>query len=332
VALSVYFHRDFDGICSAAVFLAYVRAVHSVSEFELLPVDYDSKAQWGDRTLQRPCAILDFLYHPDADWWFDHHAAAFVRKDWELQYQPDARHKWEPTYRSCPALVIDSISDDTLRSQFRSRFSEAVRWCDVIDSAAYYNPQQVIDAAEPALRISVSLTQDATSEYLAALVYALEELPLARVADLKEVSSRYMKTREWQQGALDFIRNGAVTSNGVAFIDFAGRSELFHRYAVYYLWPDTSFQVLLYKLSGLYRITVTANPWKAHVAPDIGAVCKLYGGGGHSSVGGIVFKSVHQARKAAREIVALLRQRKPFYEQLSLRDAIHPPDLPVKVR
>jgi hypothetical protein len=326
--LRVYFHKDFDGICSAAVFVAYIRSVHRGSTFDLIPVDYDLKRQWGNKALERPCAILDFLYHPDAEWWFDHHSTTFVRKDWELHYEPDAHHQWQPAYRSCPGLIIDSIPDDDIRAQLRSRFAEAVQWCDLIDSASYLSPQQVIDATEAALRINASLTQNATPEYLASLVFALEESSLTIVAELDEVSNRYRKTREWQERALEFIRKTAVSGEGVAFIDYAGHSELFHRYAVYYLWPDTDFQVAVYKMSGWHRVTVTANPWKTNHGPNIGAICERFGGGGHQCVGGIIAKSPRHARRAADEIVKLLRQRKPFYEQLSLRDAIETTSIP----
>src|SRR3990167_62168 len=82
----LFFHQDFDGITSAAVFLSYAKRLDllSHSRVELVPVDYELKKEWPDRTLPKPGAIVDFLYHPDADWWFDHHPTTFARTDWEI--------------------------------------------------------------------------------------------------------------------------------------------------------------------------------------------------------------------------------------------------------
>jgi len=320
MSITVYHHRDFDGICSAAVFASFIRKTYPPTTIlSFIGVDYESKRGWAKTNLRKPSAIVDFLYHPDAEWWFDHHETTFVRKDWELQYRGDAQHRWRTDYKSCPNLVIDSVSDLGIRQQLRDQFLDAAHWCDVIDSAGYNSPQQVVDCVEPALQINATLVHDTSPEYLNFLIDKLEQLPLARVANLEEVAVRFKKMRVWQDKAIEYIRNTAVLSKGVATIDFTKRSELFHRYAVYYLWPDLAFQVALYRRESSYRLTVTANPWRDSNGPHIGAVCEQYGGGGRDSVGGVITKSYERAIKAAIEIARILRNEMSFYEQLSLR-------------
>ena len=318
--IHVYFHRDFDGIFSAAVFSAYVKgAISSDAQFDFIPVDYDIKNTWGNRRLEKPSAIVDFLYHPDAEWWFDHHETTFVRKDWELLYTPDAQHIWRTTYKSCPRLIVDAIAAPKIKNELQVRFSESLYWCDLIDSAAYGSPQQVIDCVEPALQINATLIQAPSSEYLTFLIDCLERLSLANTAGLEEVKSRFLKTRAWQENAIEYIRKTAIVSKGAAFIDFTARSELFHRYAVYYLWPDIAFQVALYKRGGSYRLTVGANPWRPSNEPNLGAICEQYGGGGHQDVAGVIAQSRKDALRIGNEIIRILRKESPFHQQLSFR-------------
>lgn len=324
--IHVYFHRDFDGICSAAIFSSYMKAVDSTdTPFEFVGVDYDLRNTWSSQELARPSAIVDFLYHPAADWWFDHHATTFVCKEWALAYRPDRNHVWNTAYKSCPRLIVDGISNPTIRGELCRRFSEYLDWCDLIDSAAYESPQQAIDCAEPALRINATLSQHTTSEYLSFLINCIRQLPLSTVADLDEVRERYAKAKLWQDKAISYIAKMATVSKGVAFVDLARRSELFHRYAAYYLWPDVAFQVALYKRGGWQKLTVGTNPWRKPAGPDLSAVCERYGGGGHPSVGGVVVKSRTQALRIGNEICRILRNESPFHQQLSLRHAISEP-------
>jgi hypothetical protein len=319
----IYFHRDFDGICSAAVFSTFARlAISASTKFEFVAVDYEMKKTWADQRLPKPSAIVDFLYHPDAEWWFDHHQTTFVRKDWELDYRADERHFWRTAYRSCPRLVIDSIPDTIIRRKLARRFSECLDWFDVIDSASYSSPRQVIECREPALQINSTLSQDTSHQYLDFLIRSLQRFSLRKVAALAEVQTRCAKAKVWQEQAISCIRGVAVVDKHVAFIDLAGHAELFHRYAVYYLWPDLKFQVALYKVGSVYKLTVGANPWGKYEGPDLSALCEKFGGGGHPSVAGVMVVSRRQALRIASEICRVLRKETPFHQQLSFRHAI----------
>ena len=321
--ITLYYHKDFDGICSAAVFASYVRsALDSDAVFEFVAVDYDQKKTWANKRFSEVTAIVDFLYHPDAKWWFDHHPTTFVRKDWELLYKRDAQHVWSPEYKSCPRLIVDAIENVSIRHKLQSQFSEALYWCDVIDSATYASPQQVIDCAEAALQINATLIRGVTVEYLNFLVGCLERSSLSVVAELEPVRQRFQSSREWQDAAISYVRERGHVSKGVGFIDFSPHSDLFHRYAAYYLWPDIEFQVALYRRSGFYRLTVAANPWLRSDGPNLGALCERYKGGGHHAVGGVIFSSRKQAVRSACEILRILRKEVPFHEQLSLRPAV----------
>lgn len=319
MSFSIYFHRDFDGICSAAVFSACARAMNPpITPTEYVPVDYDLRKSWLERRLNTPCAIVDFLYHPDADWWFDHHETTFIRRDWELSYHSDSRHVWCTSYKSCPRLILDSVSDAQLRRRLDGRFSEYLDWCDLIDSASYQSPIQAVEWREPALQINATLSQNATPEYLEYLIESFGKLSISQVANLSEVRIRYDKAQAWQTEAISYIRRIANLNNDVAFIDLAGHPNLFHRYAAYYLWPELKFQVALYKVGERYKVTVGSNPWRRFEGPDLSAICERYLGGGHPTVAGIMTSSRKQALRIAKEICRILRKEIPFHQQLAL--------------
>lgn len=323
-SIHLFFHQDFDGICSAAVFLACVERTGNVqaSAVELVPVDYDVKSTWANTALPKQSAIVDFLYHPAADWWFDHHPSTFVKAEWEDSFRSDDRHVWNTHYKSCPGLILDSLQDWVLKTQLKARFKEHVIWSDIIDSAQYSSPAQVVEAVEPALQINRSLAVDADPHYLAFLVKCLEEKPLDEVAGFEEVSRRYKKAMEWQKLAISYMEKVAEVRNGVAFFDLTKRGELFHRYAPYYLWPETRFVVAVYSNGKGYRITLSSNPWSTYNGPDLGALCEHYGGGGHRRVGGVASLEKRQALRVGREMARKLRGEEPYIEQLPFRQEL----------
>ena len=45
---------------------------------DLQPVDYTLRDTWLSSELKKPCAIVDFLYHPQVDFWADHHQTSIL--------------------------------------------------------------------------------------------------------------------------------------------------------------------------------------------------------------------------------------------------------------
>ncbi len=82
----IYFHNDFDGRASAAVMLAFLRSRGDDIE-HYIPIKYDVIPKWiDDKFLEKnklfkgkhsPAIIVDFPYHPQAAFWFDHHIRPF---------------------------------------------------------------------------------------------------------------------------------------------------------------------------------------------------------------------------------------------------------------
>ena len=66
---TLYFHSAcFDGLVSAV--LAWVFLETKDWQFQgFIPVNYDVRTMWLSDPLKTPAAVVDFLYHPDADFW-----------------------------------------------------------------------------------------------------------------------------------------------------------------------------------------------------------------------------------------------------------------------
>jgi len=319
--LRLLFHRDFDGICSAAVFLSYAKASFLTEDagVELTPVDYEIKKSWSDLVLNEPTAILDFLFHPQAQWWYDHHDTAFVRTDWQLSFTTDQCHVWNTSYKSCPRLIVDSIEDNALRQRLESRFSDYLLWCDIVDSASYESAEQLMKCREPALQINLSLATDRSVDYFNFLVHSFAENSLEGVAASPRVRECFLRAFSWQDKAVSHIKNTAEVGNRVAFIDLTEREGLFHRYAAFYIWPDLKFQIAAYKLGGQMKITIGSNPWLPFAGPDLGDIAEDFGGGGHARVAGIALNSRKRAISVGQEIAKILRGEVPYSRQLSFR-------------
>jgi oligoribonuclease NrnB/cAMP/cGMP phosphodiesterase (DHH superfamily) len=63
---NIYFHDDFDGFASASVIYDFLKKSNSkVKSFN--PVNYDLKNKWSEFKFKPNPIILDFYYHPKAN-------------------------------------------------------------------------------------------------------------------------------------------------------------------------------------------------------------------------------------------------------------------------
>src|ERR687894_646492 len=75
----LYFHSPcFDGIVSSVLALDFLEGSQHWTFDQLQPVDYDSRTNWLSKPPRKPFAVVDFLYHPDAECWADHHQTSFL--------------------------------------------------------------------------------------------------------------------------------------------------------------------------------------------------------------------------------------------------------------
>jgi len=281
----IYFHRDFDGVASAALVLrACIEQEYSTVELE--SVDYG--IPWVDQRLTRPCAVVDFLYHSDATFFWDHHSSPFPVEQWASHYEQRKKRGdsiwWDASYPSCASLILSTapqLRDDPA-------LVELARWSDIIDSAGYSSAEQVIRASEAALRLNLALAS-ASEEFYAAVVRFLTRLPLDEVVSQPEVAARIENARKLQNEELRYFRSRMHSVDSVVLAEVADRVLSYSRYAPYHFDRDALYSVVLFRSPTGLKVLSMRNPWIQFDSLHLGDLCRRLGGGGHERVGAIAF-------------------------------------------
>jgi hypothetical protein len=324
----VFYHdKCFDGACSASLFTRFHRErIASGASYEhhglvhRAGALFDESEFTGDEN-----AIVDFKYStsPHITWWFDHHLSAFLTlEDHEhflaCQRDPDcaARKFFDPTYTSCTSFLAHIGST---KFGFNTEpVKDLIKWADIVDGARYESPQAAVEMAAPAMKLTLIIESAQDPELIPRLIPLLTEMPLAEVLEQPFVAPLLPPLLKRHQQSLELIRSRAEERNGTIFFDITDHPlEGFNKFIPYYLFPDATYSIGLSKSSFRTKVAVGSNPWtKADPAQmvNLAAICERYGGGGHARVGAISFgpDKEDEARAAAAEIVAELRQKDPL--------------------
>lgn len=308
----IYFHRDFDGICSAAIFAEIINTFQLTNTVETSfhGVDYEIKDDWLNIKLNKPNAVLDFLYHPDALWWFDHHVSAFLVYELKEKYKNGTKQFWDPSYPSCPSLIKEHFSKylPLFASNFFHFYSQWIKWSDKIDSAKYSSPYEIIELSHPCLQINSTLAIDNSDQYLIYLIQQIRHKSPEEVATLDRVQEKYSIIKSKQnQIVKDFKELIKIEDHRIAYFDQSDLKIPFQRYISYYFYPTVDYTVAIYKKNGnTHSVSVGKNPWKDFQSRNIGKICKRYGGGGRPDVGAINTKDHLDAVNIAKKIKKIL--------------------------
>jgi hypothetical protein len=302
----VLFHGNcFDGVVSAAYLVAFLRAHEGCDGPALEPVGYERRNLWLERDLEPFSYVVDFLFHPRAEGWWDHHQTTFLDKPTRQSYETARRSLWiwDPKAPSCAELLSRHLQQSF--GFVAPTLHDAVRWATMTDTATYETPAQAVLAEEPALTIATTLS-GSSADFNRHIVMSLLESPLTAIAKQSDVAARYGRYRELEKRGRARLARVAHVENGVVIFGIDTRSGIVNRYAPFLLFPDALFSVgLMRNEKGLSLLTMR-NPWKDVPHPHLGRICARFGGGGHERVGAIVF-SPHD-RGTVRAAVAALRE------------------------
>jgi len=291
-AIRLHFHAPcFDGAVSAALAGTYLERVRGYREVALQGVNYDLRDGWLKSELPRPCAIVDFLYHPSADFWADHHPTAFLtpeaRLDYESRHSPDLFYDREAT--SCALLIWRKWGAEL--SPLNLHFEELVHWADRVDSARYASVEEAVALELPALQINLALGTAGTEAFSRRLVGLFRELPIEEVNALPEVRNEFEKGWALQQLGMERLAKAVwLTANGIVAFDVDGRDVKVNRYAPFHFYPDARYSAGIARGTERASITTMRNPWREFPSAPLGEICAKFGGGGHRRVGSIVVK------------------------------------------
>ncbi len=195
---TLYFHYPcFDGLVSAVLASEFLESHEDWHLTEFQPVDYTLRDTWLSGDLKQPCAIVDFLYHPQAEFWADHHRTAFLspaaKEDFDRRKQ-EFRLFFDPRASSCASLLFRKLRRFL---SHKPHFKEMVAWAEKIDSAKYSSVNEAILGEAPALRIARTLSADDERDfdYARFLLLQLRDHDLSHVAALDQVKLREDRMR-----------------------------------------------------------------------------------------------------------------------------------------
>lgn len=289
-SVHLYFHSPcFDGAVSAALASDFLERVKGASSVTLHGVNYNLRKRWLTNALRRPCAVVDFLYHPDVDLWADHHPTAFlnseVRRDYENRQNAEIFYDSQAT--SCAILLWQRWAPQI--GEPGIRYEELVQWADKIDSARYASVEEAVMLKAPALKINLALGTSRDRMFSHRLVHLFRDKTLEEVAADPEVRKEYERGWQLQQRGMEKLR-GAIELNkdGIAIFDMEANGLMLNRYAPFHFFPRARYSAGIVRVGGNAKVTSMRNPWMEFPSAPLGELCVPLGGGGHRRVGSIL--------------------------------------------
>ena len=310
--LTIHYHRDFDGMVSAAV-LARILSDKFGEKAQWKSVNYDQRSDWLSFEAGKRFAIVDFHFHPRCEYWFDHHSTTFLTEELRSQYKASDRWQWDMHSPSCPPLILTHAQNHWGYVP-EPRFVEMAKWSDVIDAARFSSVEQAIFGDDPALRIMRALTAAPAMEWIDSLVGAMVDQDLATVASREDVEKAHQRASRNRDRALQqFPPTVTWNKDGVLLYDASSNNIRRERFAPFYHHPKIFYSVGVIPTRSGFHVSAGENPWNApskagHTGAHIGTIMERYGGGGHKSVGGANPESLTAARRVAAEVAEELRR------------------------
>jgi hypothetical protein len=306
---TLYFHYPcFDGLVSGVLAWEFLEKHKNWNIREFCPVDYKMRDTWLASDLKMPCAIVDFLYHPRAEFWADHHQTSILNKKAETDFQrrrDKACLLFDDRARSCASLLFRHLG--AFLSD-KPHFKEMISWAAKIDSATYSTVEEAILGDAPALQINrtLSLKDESGSEYALFLLRELQTHNLSYVASLDEVKRREEQARRSILNGLKRVKARLRIEPGDVAVFDASQNEdqMISRYAPYYFAPKARYSITVVRSSDDIRITAMRNPWRKFRSIPLGRSFAKFGGGGHQRVGAV--RLPVDQRKCVHDVVKSL--------------------------
>ena len=305
--LRIHYHRDFDGMVSAAVLAKILAETHD-EKVVWSSVNYDQRRDWKAFGGSERFAIVDFHFHPAAEYWFDHHPTTFLTPELRAAYEPTDRWAWDETSPSCPPLILRHAKE-YWGYEAPERFIDMAKWSDVVDAARFRDVEQAIFGDEPALRITRSMTAAPSREYPDELVGAMVDGTLEEVANSPEVEKAHNRAARNRDKALEQFPNTVISiADSVLHYDASSSKIRRERFAPFYHHPDIHYAVGVIPTRSGFHVTAGENPWNPPTGGlHLGEMMEKHQGGGHRAVAGANPPDLEAARALAAECAELLR-------------------------
>ena len=220
----VFYHgKCFDGTVSAAVFFRFYRErIRRDANFQFSGLVHRAGALFDERDFDGDeNVIVDFKYSPSPKitWWFDHHQSAFLTPEDAEHYRTgDKTQKfYDPDYKSCTKFLVHVAQE---KYGFNPQpVQELVHWADVIDGAQFKSPEEAVEMAAPAMKLTMAIESTNDAEFLPRLIPRLVEEPLARVIEEPLVAPLIGPLLERHRKSIDILRQRSECKQGTIYFD-----------------------------------------------------------------------------------------------------------------
>ncbi len=309
----LYFHNDFDGIASGAVMLDFLRS-RGDNIISFTPITYSPtlKKKWAHFKFKRPFIILDFLYHPKASWWFDHHPTSFLTDEWRDGFKNDKNRAFDSAKKSACDLMSGH-----LKKEFNYKppkfIADLAKWATIIDSASYKSAKEAIESKQPAIKLAKATNPDlkgkALAKYFETMMKSLASEPISKTILMPAAKREIRRIEKNDRKVERTLEKISVVAGKTVFMNGTKAGVELSNYSGYYFYPKVDYALNLEFYGSYYHLLVGKNPWKKVPARvHIGEMLKKYGGGGHKTVGGVERKTKSEILKIAGKIIEYLNK------------------------
>lgn len=303
----IYFHSPcFDGVVSAVLAWDLLERRQGWTSCALHPVGYELRESWLASDLPDRSAVVDFLFHPDATFFADHHASSFLQPEHREAVGRGDPERWifDPFADSCAGLIWQRFGALLQENPGRR---DLVTWADKIDAARYESVDEALSFGLPALDLSWALATSGDRNFSAAVVRMLRSQSLSAVAEDRAVRVAAKAAQAGLEIGLERLsRSAGIDDCGVVTFDLDARDVVVSRYSPYRIFPDARYSAGVLRFERNAKVVVMRNPWVDFEGVPLGRICEKYGGGGHRRVGAVELAGdrVSQARAILQSIVS----------------------------
>lgn len=276
----VYFHAPcFDGIASAV----FAAEILGWKDPVFHPVGYEARTRWLEDRLEVPTAVVDFLFHPRAEFWADHHRTTYLTEAAASYHREHPRPHWihDAAAGSCAGLLF-------ARFPQLGHHEVLAHWANKIDAAHYDSVEEAIFDTSPALVISKGLAEGDGHANSVEVVHRLRVRSLESVASDRDVRERFECVQRRAEVTIkEFVDRARLEPGDIVVADLDSDVGS-NRYAPYVRFPDARYSVVLFRTPSGAKITAMRNPWREFTSVPLGDIFRHHGGGGHHRVASLL--------------------------------------------
>jgi hypothetical protein len=302
--MKIYYHGDVDGLVGAVIFADFMKQHQKRTDLCFQYMSYSGGTfQWQKLTNLHGIdnAVIDFPFHPEADWWFDHHETSFgsfdenfiknhksksyfTTREYEtilynfdkrvyesfcsddlptIKY-PNGKHwKYDAKAPSAAKVVSDYLSETF--SYKNEKLNEIYNWANIIDSAGYESAKIATDYSSDAIRLNSimeSYPKDVVNLPNLINLFLSGKTLHEVVSDPFYFDISENMKNKYIKSEEKMFKNGFIENDiFVSFIKDYDEEFTFPRYGIYNKNENCKHHIVAIKKENSYYLRVGANPF-----------------------------------------------------------------------